>query len=141
MTMAAPARMSRARTGAADRRSTPRMTAWCPSVRMSAPIRLSSSTNMNRLSNTFSVAMLVPRGLEPAGSLDLDGGGAGAFDLRPHAHEHGGQVLDLRLPGGVLDDGGAGRSHRSHQEVLRGPDTREVQPDHRAPQAVWRRRV
>ena len=44
ITMAAPARMSSARTGAAESRSTPRITAWCPSVRMSAPMRRSSPT-------------------------------------------------------------------------------------------------
>jgi len=60
ITMAAPARMSSARTGAAESRSTPRITAWWPSVRMSAPIRFNSSTNMNLLSKTFSVTMLVP---------------------------------------------------------------------------------
>ena len=42
--IAAPALMSSARTGAADSRATPRITAWCPSVRMSAPMRRSSST-------------------------------------------------------------------------------------------------
>ena len=44
-TSAAPARTSEARTGAPDRRSTPRTTAWRPSVRTSAPMRASSSTN------------------------------------------------------------------------------------------------
>ena len=43
-TIAAPARMSWALTGAPDSRGTPRTTAWWLSVRMSAPRRTSSST-------------------------------------------------------------------------------------------------
>src|SRR5262249_6890823 len=64
ITSAAPARMSGARTGAADSRGTPRITAWCPSVLMSAPIRCNSPTYVKRPSKTFSVAMLVPSATE-----------------------------------------------------------------------------
>ena len=60
ITIAAPPRMSSASTGAAESASTPRITAWWPSVRMSAPILLSSSTYRNRASKTFSVAIDVP---------------------------------------------------------------------------------
>ena len=59
-TSPAPARMSLAHTGALDSRSTPRTTAWCPSVRASAPSRIISSTNRKRASNTFSVIIDVP---------------------------------------------------------------------------------
>ena len=40
--------------------ATPLTSAWCPSMRMSAPMRESSSANMNRFSKTFSVMMLLP---------------------------------------------------------------------------------
>ena len=48
ITKPAPARMSVARTGAPERRSRPRTTACLPSVRISAPSRTSSWTNVNR---------------------------------------------------------------------------------------------
>ena len=60
MTRPAPARMSVARTGAPDSRSRPRTTAWWPSVRMSAPSRTISFTNMNRPSKMFSVISEAP---------------------------------------------------------------------------------
>ena len=52
--------MSEAHTGALESRSNPRTTAWCPSVRASAPIRTSSSMNRKRDSNRFSVIIDVP---------------------------------------------------------------------------------
>ena len=60
MTSPAPARMSVARTGAPESRSRPRTTAWWPSVRMSAPSRTISFTNMNRPSKMFSVISEAP---------------------------------------------------------------------------------
>ena len=57
----APARMSWAHDrGAGQPFGRPRTTAWWPSVRMSAPSRASSWTNMNRASKTFSVIIAVP---------------------------------------------------------------------------------
>ena len=53
----------------------------------------------------------------------------GALDPRAHLDQHLADVDDLRLPGGVVDDGDALGQDRGHQEVLRRPDAREVQPD------------
>ena len=47
-------------TGAPESIGTPRTTAWCPSVRRSAPRRASSWANMNLASKTFSVIIAVP---------------------------------------------------------------------------------
>lgn len=41
-----------------------RTTAWCPSVRASAPSRIISSTNRKRASNTFSVIIDVPSAID-----------------------------------------------------------------------------
>ena len=63
---------------------------------------------------------MMPDRMEPARRpFDLDGRGPGALDLPPHLGQHGGQVLDLGLPGGVLDDGGARRPDRCTKQSTR----------------------
>ena len=52
--------MSGARTGAPDSASTPRITTWWPSARMSAPSRASSSIVRNRPPKMFSVTIPTP---------------------------------------------------------------------------------
>ena len=71
-------------------------------------------------------------------ALDLDRRGAGAGDLGAHLDQHVGQVDDLRLAGRVVDHRGAVGQHGGHQDVLGGPDTREVQPHRRPGQPVRR---
>ncbi|COW31015.1 Uncharacterised protein [Mycobacterium tuberculosis] len=56
--------MSEHHTGALDSCGRPRTTAWCPSVRASAPSRIISSTKRNRASNTFSVIIDVPSAID-----------------------------------------------------------------------------
>ncbi len=56
--------MSDDHTGALDSCGIPRTTAWCPSVRASAPSRIISSTNRNRASKTFSVIIDVPSAID-----------------------------------------------------------------------------
>ena len=72
--------------------------------------------------------------------LDLHGRGPRAIDQGPHLDQHRGQVLDLRLAGGVLDHRGPGGAHRRHEEVLRGAHAREVEPYH-GPVQVGRARL
>ena len=62
-----------ATTGAPESIGTPRTTAWCPSVRRSAPRRASSWANMNRASKTFSVIIAVPSRPRPAPSRTAAG--------------------------------------------------------------------
>ena len=71
---------------------------------------------------------------ERVDALDGDRRGAGAVDAGAHGDEHRAEVDDLRLAGGVVDDRGALGQHRRHDQVLGGPDRREVQPDRRAGQ-------
>ncbi len=47
----------------------------------------------------------VHRAFEAVGALNAQGGRADAFDLGAHLHEALGDVADLRLTRGVLDDG------------------------------------
>ena len=60
-TSAAPPRRSGLLTGAPESCAHPFTSAWCPSMRMSAPMRPSSSANMKRFSKTFSVMSCCPR--------------------------------------------------------------------------------
>ena len=59
-TSAAPPRRSVLRTGAPESSRTPCTSAWWPSMRTSAPMRMSSSANMKRFSKTFSVMIESP---------------------------------------------------------------------------------
>ncbi|QTK79652.1 SDR family oxidoreductase [Agrobacterium tumefaciens] len=52
-------------------------------------------------------------------TFDGDGGGAGAFDLRAHRDEAVGEIDDLGLAGGVVDDGGAAGKACRHQHHMR----------------------
>ena len=63
--------------------------------------------------------------------LDLQGRGADPVDLGAHLDQHLADVDDLRFARRVVDDGGALGQDRRHQQVLGGPDAREVQPDRR----------
>ena len=69
----------------------------------------------------------VARAGEAVDALDADGGGAGAVDLRAHLDQAGGEVDDLGLARGVLDDGFAsGQRRRHHRDVGRADgDLRE----------------
>ena len=60
-------------------------------------------------------------------ALDFDGGGAGADDPRTHPVEEGGQVGDLGLAGGVVDDRGPLRQDAGHHEIFGGADARVLQ--------------
>ena len=79
-----------------ERRSRPRTTAWWPSVRMSAPRRSISLTNMNRLSKTFSVTIAVPSRTDASamaiGCRSVGKPGYGSVDdvdrARPAVHPH-----------------------------------------------------
>ena len=55
----------------------------------------------------------------------------GAADLGAHRHEQLGDVDDLRLAGGVLERVCPRGQHRGHQDVLGGPDARELEADAR----------
>ncbi len=68
--------------------------------------------------------------------LDFDAGGASAAYVRPHLDEHGGEVGDLRLAGGVLDHGRALGEHGGHQDVVRCGVARELEHDAGADEAV-----
>ena len=67
-------------------------------------------------------------GLQLLDPLDHQGGRGDPVDAGAHGPEHLAQVDDLRLPGDVVDHGGALGEHGRHHEVLRGPDRGEVQP-------------
>ena len=91
-------------------------------------------------------------GLEPVGhdlavgrdelvdAFDLDRRRARADDLRAHAVEERGEVGDLGLAGGVLDDGVALGEHRRAHQVLGGADARELEHVPRAARAAPRAR-
>jgi hypothetical protein len=68
-------------------------------------------------------------------ALDADVAGAVAFDLRAHADEHFGQVDDLGLLRGVLEQRLALGQRGGHQEVLGAGDGDHVGHDDRALQA------
>ena len=62
-------------------------------------------------------------------ALDGDDRRARAGNARAHLVEHIGEVHDLGLAGGVVDNGGAAGLDRRHDQVLRGADARELQRD------------
>ena len=67
--------------------------------------------------------------VEGPDALDGDRRGARTPDLGPHPVEQRGQVGQLGLPGGVVDDGRALGQHRGHEGVLGGPDAGELEQD------------
>ena len=71
-------------------------------------------------------------------ALNLDDGRASATDISAHLIEHVGQIDDLWLTRGVVDDGGALGVDRGHHEVLGGTHARECQRDRVARDTVWR---
>ncbi len=73
--------------------------------------------------------------VELFGTLDLEGGGARAHDVRAHAIEERAEIGDLGLARRVLDDGRALRARGRGDEVLRRADTRELEHDPVARQA------
>ena len=71
-------------------------------------------------------------------AVDVDGGGAGAGNLRAHLGEAGGEVDDLRLARGVLDDGLALGQRRRHHGDVGGADGDLGERDARAAEAFRR---
>ena len=69
-------------------------------------------------------------------SLDLDGGGACAFDFGSHGDEEGGEVGDLGLAGTVLEDGFAVGEGGGHEQVFGAGDGDLVEDDVRALEAI-----
>ena len=79
---------------------------------------------------------VVLRRVERVDAVDLDGRRAGPAHVGAHGDEELGDVGDLRLAGGVLDAGVPGGEHRGHEDVLGGPDARELQVHARAVQPL-----
>ncbi len=69
-------------------------------------------------------------------ALDADGGGAGAFDLRAHGVEQGGEVGDFGLAGAVLEDGFAFGEDGGHEQVFGAGDGDLVEDDVAPRQAI-----
>ena len=69
-------------------------------------------------------------------ALDLDGAGAGAFDLCAHGVEQSGEVGDLGLAGAVFEEGFAVGEGGGHEEVFGAGDGDLVEDDVRAFEAV-----
>ena len=59
----------------------------------------------------------------------------------PIGHQQAGEVLDVRLGGGVVDHGRAGRERGGHQRVLGGHDRRLVHEEVARVQPVGRRQA
>ena len=78
----------------------------------------------------------VARAVEFGDALDADGAGAGAFDLRAHGGEEGGEVGDFGLAGAVFEDGFAVGEDGGHEEVFGAGDGDLVEDDVRAFEAV-----
>ncbi len=66
---------------------------------------------------------------ERMAALDGVDVGADALDLGAQRHQEPGQVLHVRLAGGVAEDGPALGRHRGHQGVLGAGDARLVEED------------
>ncbi len=69
-------------------------------------------------------------------ALDIQGGGADAFDFRAHLHEAGGEIGDLGLAGGILDHRVAAGEHGGHQRIMGGADRDLAEMDAAADQAL-----
>ena len=78
----------------------------------------------------------VARAVEFGDALDADGAGAGAFDLRAHGVEEGGEVGDFGFAGAVLEEGFAVGEGGGHEEVFGAGDGDLVEDDVRAFEAV-----
>src|SRR5262249_55630310 len=75
---------------------------------------------------------------EPLDALNPDGGRARAFDLRAHFDKQLGEVGDLRLAGGVAQDGLAAGQHGGHHEVLGAGDGDAVEVHRAAAESAGR---
>ena len=74
--------------------------------------------------------------VELCDAFDLDGAGAGAFDLGAHGVEQGGEVGDLGFAGAVFEEGFAVGEGGGHEEVFGAGDGDLVEDDVRAFEAV-----
>ncbi len=78
-------------------------------------------------------------GAQRLDALDRDRRRPGAEHPRAHAIEEGGEIGDLGLAGGVVDDRRPLREHGRHQRVLGGADTRVLEQDASTDQHVGAR--
>ena len=76
------------------------------------------------------------RAVELGDAVDLDSGGACAFNLCAHGVEQGGEVGDFGLAGAVLEEGVAIGEGCGHEEVFGAGDGDLVEDDVRAVEAV-----
>ena len=60
-------------------------------------------------------------------AADLDGVGAGTLDVSPHGIEEVGKVYDVRLLGGVVDDGDTVGQHGGHHNIHGGAHGNNIQ--------------
>src|SRR5205823_450921 len=77
---------------------------------------------------------IVVTAAEPVDALDLECRRAYTADLRTHREQHLAQVNDLRLTSRVVDERRTFSKHGGHEDVLRRPNARKVQPDLRTGQ-------
>ena len=77
-------------------------------------------------------------GMERSDALDLNDRGTRAGDLRAHLVKHVGEIDNLRLTSGVVDNRGAARVNGGHDQVLRRANTREFKGDVGANYAIGR---
>ena len=81
----------------------------------------------------------VARAGEGAAALDGVDVGADALDVRAQRVEEAGEVLHVRLGGGVAQDGAALGGHRGHEGVLGAGDAGLVEEDVGADELPWPR--
>ena len=81
---------------------------------------------------------LMRDGVQLGHALDLDDRRAGSLDRGAHLVEQVGEVHDLGLAGGIVDDGRALGTHRGHHEVLGGTHAGKVKRDCGARQPMRR---
>ena len=82
--------------------------------------------------------MMRCRAIEAPDAADADDVGTGAGNLRAHRHQAVGQVDDLRLTRGVLDDRFAVGQHGGHHQVLGAGDGDHVgRTDARPSSGAW----
>ena len=82
------------------------------------------------------VADLVRRAVQRGHAVDVELVGADAGDLGAHGVEHIGQILHMRLTGGIADDGVAFADDGGHQDVFGAGDGRFVKEQVGALQAT-----
>ena len=68
----------------------------------------------------------VPAAVKRLDSLNPDGAGPLAFNLRSHAPEQTGKILDFRLARGIVQHRFAARQASRHQQILRPGDRHGV---------------